>query len=97
MVTSLIADGVVEAGAIAVIRSGDEDCKRTSIRKLDHFRTRPFRRMFQEYLHPYRHRLCIDATGLAEAAHIRRAHVVVLEGDFVLAQAGIRILIGVVQ
>ena len=47
-VACLITDSVVETGAIAVIRSGDEDCKRTSIRKLDHFRTRPFRRMFQE-------------------------------------------------
>ena len=102
-VACLITDSVVEAGAIAVIRSGDEDCKRTSIRKLDHFRTRPFRRLLLENIHAYRRRLCIDATGspqgrfLAEAAHIRRAHVVALEGYFILAQAGIRLLVGVVQ
>ena len=47
-VARLSADGVVEAGAIAVIRSGDKNCKRASIRELDHFRTRPFRRMLQE-------------------------------------------------
>ena len=97
MVAGLIADGVVETGGIALTRSCDEDGKRASIRELDHFRTRPFRRMLQEDLLSYRHRLCIDTTGSAEAAHIRRAHVVALVGDFILAQAGICLLVSVIQ